>query len=85
MNKEMNNQSLINSIFLSRFKLSINEIYSTEKYLTVIMRTSINERIFTKYFFQNNSKNFDLYPLLTNLQNNKDKLKLIQDRLNVNI
>ena len=51
MNKEMNNQSLINSIFLSRFKLSINEIYSKEKYLTVIMRTSINERIFTKYFF----------------------------------
>ena len=85
MNKEMNNQSLINSIFLSRFKLSINEIYSKEKYLTVIMRTSINERIFTKYFFQNNSKNFDLYPLLTNLQNNKDKLKLIQDRLNLYI
>ena len=60
----MNNKSLLKPTFISRFNLPNNEIYSKERYLTVIMRTSIIEKLFTKFFFQNETKNFDLYPLI---------------------
>ena len=81
--KEMNNKSLLKPTFISRFNLPNNEIYSKERYLTVIMRTSIIEKLFTKFFFQNETKNFDLYPLIENLKQKDDLLKKFQERLNL--
>ena len=79
----MNNKSLLKPTFISRFNLPNNEIYSKERYLTVIMRTSIIEKLFTKFFFQNETKNFDLYPLIENLKQKDDLLKKFQERLNL--
>ena len=54
--------------FIYRYNLKPGEINTKERYLTVTMRLSIFERILTKYIFQNNSKEFTLYPFLENLQ-----------------
>ncbi len=81
--KEINNNLLLKPTFISRFNLSHNEIYSKERYLTVIMRTSIIEKLFTKFFFQTETKNFDLYPLIENLKKKDDLLKKFQERLNL--
>ena len=81
--KEINNKSLLKSTFISRFNIPYKEIYSKERYLTVIMRNSIIEKLFTKFFFQNETKNFDLYPLIENLKKKEDLLKKFQERLNL--
>ena len=61
--------------FISRFHLNSNEIYSKERYLTLIMRNSIFERILTKYILQGESKNFDLFPFLDNIKKNEEEYK----------
>ena len=81
--KEINNKSLLKSTFISRFNIPYKEIYSKERYLTVIMRNSIIEKLFTKFFFQTETKNFDLYPLIENLKKKEDLLKKFQERLNI--
>ena len=81
--KEINNNLLLKPTFISRFNLSHNEIYSKERYLTLIMRTSIIEKLFTKFFFQTETKNFDLYPLIENLKKKDNLLKKFQERLNL--
>ena len=67
--------------FISRFHLNSNEIYSKERYLTLIMRNSIFERILTKYILQGESKNFDLFPFLDNIKNNEEEYKTFKERL----
>ena len=54
--------------FVTRFYLNSNEAYSKERYLTLIMRNSIFERLITKYIFQRTSKEFNLNPFLINIQ-----------------
>ena len=67
--------------FLSRFYLDNDEVYSDKRYLTVIMRTSIFERIFTKYLFQSTSSNFSLYDFLENLKANPKEYEKFVERL----
>ena len=54
--------------FIFRYNLKQEEINSKERYLTAIMRFSIIERILSQYIFQNNSKEFTLYPFLEDVQ-----------------
>ena len=54
--------------FIFRYNLKPEEINSKERYLTAIMRLSIIERILSIYIFQNNSKEFNLYPFLEDMQ-----------------
>ena len=54
--------------FIFRYNLKQDEINSKERYLTAIMRFSIIERILSQYIFQNNSKEFTLYPFLEDVQ-----------------
>ena len=67
--------------FITRFYLNSNETYSKERYLTLIMRNSIFERILTKYIFQSESKNFDLFPFLDNIKKNEEGYKNFKERL----
>ena len=67
--------------FVTRFYLNSNEAYSKERYLTLIMRNSIFERILTKYIFQSESKNFDLFPFLDNIKKNEEGYKNFKERL----
>ena len=64
--------------FIFRYNLKQDEINSKERYLTAIMRFSIIERILSQYIFQNNSKEFTLYPFLEDVQgDNRLSSKLI--------
>ena len=74
-------RDLSTTSFLSRFFLNLDESYSKERYLTLIMRNSIFERILTKYIFQSESKNFDLFPFLDNLKKNEGALNKFKERL----
>ena len=76
-------RDLSTTSFLSRFFLNLDESYSKERYLTLIMRNSIFERILTKYIFQSESKNFDLFPFLDNLKKNEGALNKFKERLKI--
>ena len=67
-NEESDKKIEASDNFIYRYNLKPGEINTKERYLTVTMRLSIFERILTKYIFQNNSKEFTLYPFLENLQ-----------------
>lgn len=67
--------------FLSRFYLSTDEVYSEKRYLTVIMRTSIFEKIFTSYLFQSTGKDFSLYEFLCNIKDSDAEMQKFISRL----
>ena len=70
--------------FLSRFYLDNDEVYSDKRYLTVIMRTSIFERIFTKYLFQSTSSKFSVDDFLEHLKANQKAYQKFFERLKHN-
>ena len=76
------NTELQEDIFISRYYPPQNEMYSKEKYLTLIMRFSIFERILTKYLFQATSKEFTLYPFLEDVQSDEKLLGILTNRMN---
>ena len=67
--------------FLSRFFLDTDEIYSERRYLTVIMRTSIFERIFRKYLFPKTNGYISLYEYINTLTSNRRDLAKFIERL----
>ena len=77
------NRTETDPTFLSRYFLDNDEVYSEKRYLTVIMRTSAFEKIFTKYLFQSTSSEFSLYNFLENLKGNKKELEKFKARLNL--
>ena len=60
--KESESKMESNDNFIIRYNLKPDQMNSKERYLTAIMRFSIIERILSQYLFQNNSKEFSLYP-----------------------
>ena len=80
--KEKETQEIEDDNFLSRYYLQPEEMYSKERYLTVIMRFSIFERILTKYLFQSASKEFTLYPYLEDVQSDDKLNELLKSRMN---
>ena len=80
--KEKETQEIEDDNFLTRYFLQPEEMYSKDRYLTVIMRFSIFERILTKYLFQSTSKDFTLYPFLENIQSDDKLNELLTSRMN---
>ena len=79
MEKNLNLESDPN--FVTRFYLSVDDSYSDQHYLSLCMRTSIFERILTKYMFQGATKNYSLRDFLTGLKNNPEAMTKFQDRM----
>ena len=80
--KEKETQEIEDDNFLTRYFLQPEEMYSKDRYLTVITRFAIFERILTKYLFQSTSKDFTLYPFLENIQSDDKLNELLTSRMN---
>ena len=76
--EEENNKKIINESFIAKYFLDVDRKYSVDFYLTCPIRFSIFEKILTNYFFQFNqeSKDFSLYPLLDSLMEDPKKKSL---------
>ena len=82
MMSDDNRTTIIDPTFLSRFYLSTSEIYTEKRYLTVIMRTSIFERIFVKYLFKSATKHASLFEYLSYVKSKPKELEIFKSRLN---
>ena len=85
--KESESKMESNDNFIIRYNLKPDQMNSKERYLTAIMRFSIIERILSQYLFQNNSKEFSLYPFLEDVQGDSklsSKLKNILEYCSIN-
>ena len=76
-----NRSTIIAPTFLSRYYLNNEELYSDTRYLTIIMRTSIFERIFVRYIFKSATRHVSLLEFLTSLQAKPKELEIFKSRL----
>ena len=69
--------------FISRFYFPPKDLFGKDKrYLTILMRNSIFERILSKYLFQYSSKEFSLYPFMELVKNDKTMMPVFVSRMN---